>query len=293
MKSLIAKGTSVNDAGADTPLLEAIHVLPKSFNIEVVKVLLDAKGIDVNKYGTRAMGAYSWVRTPLIMAAYTGNTELVKLLLDKGAKPDLPDWYIPDQTNFGKGPLNNALLYAATNGYPEIATFLLDKGAKIDYQNASGSTPLISASSHGGEKADKQADIAKAIAVLLDRGAKYDMLAIPTNPKYLKIDLPPGTPAAVSSLMPINGSGVSALHMAANTGFMEAATLLLDKGAKIELPSYGNKWTALFFATQTKQNAMITYLLDRGANIEAADTVGTTCLQLTAPLRYNATDVVR
>lgn len=280
--ALVAKGAKVNEGKDDTPLVEALDVEPKDFSMEVLRALLEQKGIEVNRYSTRPMGAFSWCRTPLIAATYRGNIAAVKLLLDKGAKIDLGDWYVPDQTLFGKEPLNNPLYYAAKNGFPELVTLLLDRGAKIDYQNAHGATPLMIACNGGKEKEEKKAEIAKAVSILLERGAKYDTLSMPPNPKYQKVDLPPGTPAGVNAMTLLNGDGLAAMHYAANGGFLEAATLLLDKGAKIEIGAYANKWTPLVMAAQAKQNGMISFLLDRGANIEAADPVGTNALILTA-----------
>lgn len=72
---LIKQGHDVNVKHEDTVLVEAAG--NKQVDIEIVKMLLNAKGININLYSTRPMGAYSWYRTPLIAAMYAGNIETV------------------------------------------------------------------------------------------------------------------------------------------------------------------------------------------------------------------------
>jgi hypothetical protein len=67
-----------------------------------VQLFLDA-GIDVNAGGSAALG----------LAAGRGQLEMVKLLLEKGAKPTA-----------------NALQFARTRGHKEIEQILIDAGAK-------------------------------------------------------------------------------------------------------------------------------------------------------------------
>ena len=289
ISELIAQGADVNTAGEETPLLTAID---GQYNIEVVKLLLGAKGIDVNKFGARALGAYAWIRTPLHVAAQNGLTDVVKLLLEKGARVDPKDSYYPDQTLYGKGPLNTPLMLAAREAHPEIVTLLLDKGANVNYQNHTGQTPLMFSINPNTTNSKTKADALKVVKIFLDRGAKVDTLAIPADAKYLKIDLPPGTPSTVNPVGLLNGDGVSALMIAAEQGLVDAAGLLLDYKAAIELPAYGAKWTALLFAVQMDKPAMVTYLLDRGANIEVADTAGTTPILLAAAGLYFETTSV-
>lgn len=67
-----------------------------------VQLFLDA-GMDVNAGGSAALG----------LAAGRGQLDMVKFLLEKGAKPT-----------------SNALQYARTRGHKEIEKILLDAGAK-------------------------------------------------------------------------------------------------------------------------------------------------------------------
>jgi len=56
---------------------------------------------------------------PLFEAAKNGHLAIVRLLLDKGAKPNITDGF------FGSSPL----MAAAGNGHKEVVKLLLDKGA--------------------------------------------------------------------------------------------------------------------------------------------------------------------
>lgn len=292
--ALVAQGANVNVSRTETPLLEAIDITPKFFNLEVVKILLGAKGIDVNKQGSRGMGSYTWTRAPLHAAAKNGYTEVVRLLLEAGAKVDVKDSMDPAPTMYGPGPFNTPLMYAAQSSCPDIVKLLLDKGAAVNYQNDVGETPLMYAVWPQNREPRTKADTIAAIQVLLEGGAKVDTLAVPAKPQYQKISLPPGSPSTMSDSVLLNGAGYSALMKAANAGFIEAAGLILDKGAAIDLKEFGtNKHTALFYATQRNQAEMVRYLVDRGANTEIVNSAGVRCLLLAAGgLYYETTEAL-
>lgn len=276
---LIKQGADVNAKHQDTVLVEA--VITKGVSIEIVKLLLNAKGIDVNKYSTRPMGAYSWYRTPLIAAVEAGNVEAVKLLLAKGAKVNLADQHVPTVDIVGPNPLNSALMYAAWAGSVELTKMLLDKGADIEQISSNGMTPLMFSLAYIIEQSPAvvKENAVKTATLLLDRGAKVDNCAFSSTIRFMKIDLPKGTPSTVNpNLISRGGGGTSALMYVAMNGFIEGAKLLLDRGAKIELQQYGNKWTPLMMAANADKTAMVNYLLDRGAKIEAVDTVGNKAL---------------
>lgn len=74
------------------------------------------------------------------MAASKGNPQIVKLLLEKGADPDLQ--------NSSK---STALHYAASKGHEEVLLEILKSAGKpnLEVKDASGSTPLGRAASRG------------------------------------------------------------------------------------------------------------------------------------------------
>ena len=112
-------------------------------NITKLKILLN-KGTDVNEYDSDID------QTPLDLAIEKGYTEIVGLLLEKGAD------------------VNNSLNFACGEGNTEIVGLLLDKGADINKMGEFEEfTPLITA------VISKQA---KVVQLLLDRGADVNAI---------------------------------------------------------------------------------------------------------------------
>jgi ankyrin repeat protein len=114
------------------PLFDAI----KSNNIELTRLLLDgvsktAKETN-NNYDVNAETEEGF--TPLIEATLTGNVDLVKLLLNHGAKAQ-------PAPGFRHTPLRAACLTANL----ELIRLLLDEGADPNAQSDGGRTPLMGA----------------------------------------------------------------------------------------------------------------------------------------------------
>lgn len=293
---LISQGADVNGKHEDTALVTAIGIRQQEFDFEIVKMLVSAKRIDVNRYSTKPMGAYSWHRTPLIAAVDTGNIEVVRLLLAKGAKVNLTDQHLPTSSIIGPQPLNTALHYAAGKGFYDIAELLIGKGANIEQLNSTGITPLMAAVIYVSDKssAAEKENACKVIKVLLKKGAKVDNCPFSPNTKFLKIDLPAGTPSTINPNVTVKGGGgITALYYTAMNGFVEGAKLLLDGGAKIGFQHYTSKATPIMAAASADKTEMVKLLLDRGANIESADVLGTNALLLTANgLMYNTASLL-
>ena len=95
--------------------------------------------------------------TALMCAVFNGHKDVVRLLLGKGAQPNVREGTTQGYT--GCTPLH----YAATFGHKEIAQMLLDAGANINRTDKDGRTPLKCATEKGHQ------DVGQ---LLLDRGAK-------------------------------------------------------------------------------------------------------------------------
>lgn len=80
--------------------------------------------------------------TPLMAAAYLGDAEITRLLLEAGADPD------KKERQWG----NTALMYAAFRGHLEVVEMLLDNQANPDISNREGWTALMCAAYAGRPK---------------------------------------------------------------------------------------------------------------------------------------------
>ena len=95
-------------------------------------------------------------RTPLIMAAWNGNVDILTLLLQHGAN-------INEQERGGRTALISA---AYGSDYPDAIKLLLQHGANINEQDNEGYTPLIAAA---------ELSMVENLKVLLENGADINV----------------------------------------------------------------------------------------------------------------------
>jgi ankyrin repeat protein len=120
-------------------MMDVIHLPSK----DMAELLL-AKGAEVNSKDKCG-------RTPLHLAAESADADIVKLLLDKGAKVDEKD----DESGF------TPLHHAARFGKIDVAELLIARGADINTKDKQGHTPLQVAVNHDY----------KVVELLLNKGA--------------------------------------------------------------------------------------------------------------------------
>jgi ankyrin repeat protein/predicted Ser/Thr protein kinase len=149
---LIAHHAQVDlaDGSGTTPLMiaaEGTAYLPN--NRPMVETLLTA-GAHVDTPDARG-------RTALYRAAQEGKPEVVRLLMDRGAKPNL-------RANDG----STALIAAVTFSRPVVVEYLLDHGADVNLGDRTGATPLMVAA----DASPYIKDPSHFIKMLLKHGAK-------------------------------------------------------------------------------------------------------------------------
>ena len=101
-----------------------LHAAVRVHNLKLVRAALRDRGLDID-----AFGAYGW--TALHEAASSGHLDIVILLLESGADPDVQD-SLQKCT-----PIH----LAAKNGHLETVRSLVRSGARLDLRNASGKIP--------------------------------------------------------------------------------------------------------------------------------------------------------
>jgi ankyrin repeat protein len=294
LNALLAKGVDPNTkVGKETILALSID----GKNPEIIKSLINAKGIKVNEWNIESMPGLSWKYTALMKAV--AYPEIVKHLIDKGALLDLQDDKIDWEGKLHESGGFTALMLAAgapNFTYTETARILLDKGAKVNIQSKLGYTalmfavhntelvnmilaknPNIDLQNKGGESAlmlsaGKYTEVTK---ILLDRGANIlfrqsphrstrnalDYAAQYGNIETAKLILARAVELKVKEEV-ISGS----LRHAVLSDQVEMAKYLLDEGALIEGTDHEGGYTPLML---TSHLPMVQLLISRGANVNA------------------------
>lgn len=201
-------------------------------DIDRVRALLQQDPSLANKIGAHE-GYYLGAGAPLSNAAAVGRMDIVQVLLDHGADPNLPEEQF--------APKGKALYSAVYHGHYEIAKLLLERGAFPNPPVESSGDALWVSREWRPDKRMEQ--------LLLSYGA--------TPPQeHPQEDWP---------TREYNWLRISPLHEAARKGDVRKAGKLLDAGADLTARDEHLRSTPLAWAAKYGQLEMVTFLLTRGA----------------------------
>jgi ankyrin repeat protein len=234
LRALLKQGVDVKAASADGTT--ALHWASYRDALESADLLIRA-GANVN--AANDLGA-----TPLWNASLNGSTAMVGRLLQAGANPNLA-------LLGGETPL----MIASRSGNPDVVTQLIDKGAHVNARGPRGQTALMWAVSQ------QHPDV---VRILLTRGA--DIHARSDVLSQMMAAPPHGKPE-YNRLIPFGGE--TALMFAARVGDLASAKVLLAAGANV---NYADAWgvSAMVLAAHSGFTDLVEFLLDKGADANAA-----------------------
>jgi ankyrin repeat protein len=127
--------------GADVDICTAAYI----GDLERVRELLDQDPSLANR-PSDYVTYYACSGTPLKNAAAAGHIEIVRLLLERGADPNLPEEHI--------APRGHALHSAVVNGHIDIVKLLLERGAYPSVEIESSADTLSAALGSAGYRTD-------------------------------------------------------------------------------------------------------------------------------------------
>ena len=198
-------------------------------------------------------------RTPLHYAAEKDQLEVAEILIQEGAKIDSIGKY-------NMTPLHIAVHYASA----EFVEFLIKKGAKVDIPNQEGKTPLVIANYQinnpfsGNINDEKQQKIARRKVAALKgmNPAPYSLVGSSLN----------------------SASNTKKLLEAINENDVELATNLIKNLSKDDLENKIDLSGAslLHIVSLNGQTEIIELLLDKGVNVNIKNDNGNTPLNLSA-----------
>jgi ankyrin repeat protein len=219
--------------------------------------LLLDKGADVNSIDK---DAFPYATTALIHAASIPRIENARLLLSKNA-----DVNVRGDTN-GDSDIPSALFAACSRLNSELVDLLLEQGADVNIHDTKNSTPLleaITANNSSSEEVEQQR--LTIVQSLLNKGADLTVRA-----KWMESWQPTPLLAAIHADKP------------------KIALLLIERGAEVNdqgmesMGNYTTEYTALMQASDKGMADVAKALLDKGAEVNTRNENGYTALLIAA-----------
>uniref|UniRef100_A0A4W5Q6J1 Ankyrin 3a n=1 Tax=Hucho hucho TaxID=62062 RepID=A0A4W5Q6J1_9TELE len=300
--------------------LPALHIAARKDDTKAAALLLqNDHNADVESKVTTTLHSYCHMDniqiiftndiTPLHVASKRGNSNMVKLLLDRGSKID-------GKTKDGLTPLH----CGARSGHEQVVEILLDRGAPILSKTKNGLSPL-----HMATQGDHincvqlllQNDVPvddvtndyltalhvaahcghyKVAKLIVDKKANPNAKALngftplhiackKNRAKVMELLLKHG-----ASIQAVTESGLTPIHVAAFMGHDNIVNSLTHHGASPNTTNVRGE-TALHMAARAGQADVVRYLLQNGANVETKAKDDQTALHISS--RLGKADIVQ
>ncbi|XP_055238292.2 E3 ubiquitin-protein ligase MIB2 isoform X17 [Gorilla gorilla gorilla] len=221
----------------------------------VVEVALGnaARALDLLRRRPEQVDTKNQGRTALQVAAYLGQVESIRLLLQARAGVDLPD----DEGN-------TALHYAALGNQPEAARVLMSAGCRADAINSTQSTALHVAVQRG---------FLEVVRALCERGCDVNLPdAHSDTPLHSAISAGTGASGIVEVLTEVpnidvtatNSQGFTLLHHASLKGHVLAVRKILARARQLVDAKKEDGFTALHLAALNNHREVAQILIREG-----------------------------
>ena len=223
---------------------------------------------------------------PLIVAVQENQKEIVTLLLNHGADPNITDWTgkntaldIAEQKNhialieilqkkgarYGSG---SSFHLSAKNGDIVSVEEMLNKGHTLNEVDAAKGWTALHYAVHYGQKHLVEYLIVRGVDVnakdFLGKNNPIDVLALGNRGEIVRILVKAGAKSAYGS----------SIHFCAETGDFAGVQKFYDVDGKINGRDDKNGWMPIHYAVNAGDIEMVEYLLCLGANVNGADFKG-------------------